>query len=199
MSPKKRRSFFRKPGKRRYRRLFILAVEGSITERQYFNRFNGPNSTIRISCLKGKHHSSPNQVLRRMESHLRDEELRKDDQAWLVVDKDQWTDRQLKELLDWANTNDNFGLALTNPKFELWILFHFEDCKGPLSSKNCLEKLERHLPRYDKSIDIRLINDAMVKMAISRAKERDRPPCRDWPRTTGTTVYRLAEAILKAN
>ena len=38
-----------------------------------------------------------------------------------------------------------------------------------------------------------------IKHAIERARRRDNPPCPDWPTTTGTTVYRLVEAMLNAN
>ncbi len=90
--PPKRRKFSRPLGERRYRKIFILAVEGIKTEPQYFAVFNDQNSVIRVNCLKGKHDSSPPQVLARMENHLKKEGLKKSDEAWLVVDKDQWTD-----------------------------------------------------------------------------------------------------------
>ena len=57
--PPKRRKFSRPLGERRYRKIFILAVEGIKTEPQYFAVFNDQNSVIRVNCLKGKHDSSP--------------------------------------------------------------------------------------------------------------------------------------------
>lgn len=44
--PPKRRKFSRPLGERRYRKLFVLAVEGSKTEPQYFAIFNDQNSVI---------------------------------------------------------------------------------------------------------------------------------------------------------
>lgn len=116
--PPKRRRFQRPLGERRYRKLFVIAVEGVKTEPQYFAIFNDQQSVIRVNCLKGSHDSSPPQVLKRMEDHLRQEELRSSDEAWLVVDKDQWTDEQLDQLHAWAQARDNYGFALSNPKFE---------------------------------------------------------------------------------
>jgi hypothetical protein len=151
--PPKRRRFQRPLGERRYRKLFVIAVEGVKTEPQYFAIFNDQQSVIRVNCLKDSHDSSPPQVLKRMEDHLRQEELRASDEAWLVVDKDQWTDEQLDQLHAWTQARDNYGFALSNPKFEYWLLLHFEDGTGIASSRDCSGRLKRHLPDYDKGID----------------------------------------------
>jgi len=195
--PRGRRRFQRPIGQRRYRRIFILAVEGAKTEPEYFAIFNSEQSLIRVNCLKGQGESSPLQVLKRMEGHLREECLKKSDEAWLVVDKDQWSDAQLTQLHQWSLREENYGLALTNPKFEFWLLLHFEDGSGVSGSHSCSDRLKRYLPDYDKGIDSRLFTSEMIAGAIQRAKLRDNPPCVDWPRGFGSTVYRLVEKILK--
>ena len=81
-----RRSFQRQLGQRRYRKLFILAVEGMRTEPEYFAWFNDESSVIRVECLRGNSCSSPEEVLKRMEERLKREGLRSSDEAWLVVD-----------------------------------------------------------------------------------------------------------------
>ncbi|MCK5861945.1 MAG: RloB domain-containing protein [Candidatus Hydrogenedentes bacterium] len=196
--PFKRRKFSRPSAKRRYRKIFVLAVEGSKTEPQYFKNFNDQNSVIQVNCLKNKHDSAPPQVLARMETHLKKENLKNTDEAWLVVDKDQWTDEQLTQLHNWAQTKSNYGFALSNPKFEFWLLLHFEDGKKVNNSQSCSQKLKLHLPEYDKGIDPGKISKTMIGDAIKRAKRRDNPPCDDWPRITGTTVYKLVENLLKS-
>ncbi|MXZ51436.1 MAG: RloB domain-containing protein [Rhodobacteraceae bacterium] len=197
--PRKRRNISRKLGKLRYRKRFILVVEGNKTEPKYFSVFNVRNSVIRVKCLKkGKHDSSPSKVLSRMEKHLNEEGLKNSDEAWLVVDKDQWTDEQLSQLHQWSLKKENYGFALSNPKFEFWLLLHFENGVGVSSSKKCSKKLERYLPNYDKGIDINKISGMMIIDAIRRAKQRDIPPCEDWPRNTGSTIYKLVERILKS-
>jgi hypothetical protein len=176
----------------------VIAAEGIKTEPQYFAIFNNDQSVIRVNCLKGSYDSSPPQILRRMKDFLRNENLRSSDEAWLVVDKDQWTDEQLTLLHDWAQEKENYGFALSNPKFEYWLLLHFEDGKSISSSRDCSERLKHSLPGYDKGIDTRKIPPERILEAISRAKLRDNPPCSDWPRTLGsTTVYKLVENILK--
>lgn len=195
--PPGRRKLQRPLGKRRYRKLFVIATEGTKTEPGYFALFDDRESVIQVNCLKAGHNSSPPQVLKRMEKHLRQEQLRPSDEAWLVVDKDQWTEEQLTELHAWASGDKNRGFALSNPKFEYWLLLHFEDGDRIASSHDCSVRLRKHLPDYDKGIDARRITRKQIEDAIERAKHRDSPPCTDWPRALGgTTVYRLVQSIL---
>ncbi|PKK88471.1 MAG: abortive phage resistance protein [Candidatus Wallbacteria bacterium HGW-Wallbacteria-1] len=196
MSPG-RRKFHRLAGVRPYRKLFVIAVEGIKTEPQYFALYNSQQSVIRVNCLKGGYASSPPQVLKRMEKHLAIEKLRSSDEAWLVVDKDQWTDTQLAQLHNWALKRTNYGFALSNPKFEYWLLLHFEDGTAVSTSRDCSERLKRYLPDYDKGISADKFTTERISAAIARARRKDNPPCPDWPQLPGgTTVYRLVERIL---
>jgi hypothetical protein len=91
----------------------------------------------------------------------------------------------------------NYGFALSNPKFEYWLLLHFEDGKKVRSSRACIERLKRHVPNYDKGIEPHKYSEEAIKKAIARAEARDTPRCNDWPRKMGcTTVYRLVQGIL---
>lgn len=193
--PRKRRTFQRPLGTLRYRKLFVIAAEGANTEPQYFSIFH-QQSVIRVRCLKGKTESSPPQVQKRMERYLKEESLRKTDEAWLVCDKDHWTDNQLLQLHSWSQKKDNYGFALSNPNFEYWLLLHFEEGSGISNARDCSERLIRHLPDYDKNLDVRQILPGMIIEAVRRAKQRDNPPCTDWPKNIGTTVYRLIDRIL---
>lgn len=194
----KRRKFKRSIDVLPYRKIFFLAVEGAKTERQYFDFFKSQNPVIQIHCLKGKHKSSPRDVLKRMKKKLINESLRDFDEAWLVVDKDNWTDEQLTQLHAWSLEHKNYGLALSNPKFEYWLLLHFDNGKNINSSSDCTERLKRFLPHYNKNINAHQITREKIKEAINRAKNRDNPPCTDWPRTVGcTTVYKLVQNIIQ--
>jgi hypothetical protein len=132
-----------------------------------------------------------------MERRLREEALRSSDEAWLVVDRDTWGVEQLDELHAWSQRSDNYGFALSNPKFEYWLLLHFEDGTGVGTSFECSRRLRRHLPGYDKDVDPRKYPIENRIEAMQRAKARDQPPCIDWPHQPGqTTVYRLVEKLL---
>ncbi len=198
MMVKRRRSFRRPSRQLVYRKLFVIAVEGMKTEPQYFAIFNDQKSVIQVKCLKHNHDSSPIQVLKRMREYIMKEGLRKSDEAWLVVDKDQWTDEQLLQLYQWSLSADNYGFALSNPKFEYWLLLHFDDGTDITSSRHCSEQLKHFLPHYNKGVDARKIARKMIYTAIDRAKIRDTPPCKDWPRFIAcTTVYKLVENLLR--
>jgi len=179
--------------------LFVIAVEGAKTEPAYFGIFAYQESIIRVKCLEGQHDSSPPQILKRMEANVKKEGLRPSDEAWLVVDRDHWTEGQLDQLDAWAQKRANRGFAVSNPNFEYWLLLHFEEGKGVAAPQRCSERLKRHLPDYDKNFDPRRISRQQIDHAIRRAKHRDTPPCVDWPRNPGrTTVYRLVENILNS-
>lgn len=194
---KSRRKLGRKLGNRRYRKIFIIATEGNKTEPEYFKIFNKPKTLIKIHCLKSKDRSAPQQVLNRMQEYLKKEGLLKSDEAWLVVDKDDWQNYQLDQLFQWSQQAKNYGFALSNPSFEYWLLLHFEDGNNVQTSRQCRDKLKHCLPNYSKTCKLHGLFDR-VDGAISRAKTKDNPPCQKWPIFTGTTVYRLVENILKS-
>ncbi len=194
-----RRKFQRPLGERRYRKLFIIATEGYVTEPQYFELFNKYQPIVHIKCLRDKSKNSPPQVLKRLSTQLKNENFMKSDEAWLVVDKDKWTDAQLGQLFEWSNQSSQHGFALSNPKFEYWLLLHFEEGNGIASSHDCSGRLQVHLPDYDKDINSRKFTREMIEAAVHRAEVRDNPPCPDWPKVTGTTVYKLVAKILSDN
>ena len=195
--PKGRRHFRRVPGRRSYRSLFVLAVEGTRTEPQYFSIFNVKRS-VHVKVLTQPGGTDPFHVLKRMERYLSQERLKASDQAWLVVDKDHWTDEQLTKLHSWAQKHQSYGFVLSNPNFEYWLLLHFEEGNGISSSQDCADRIKQHLPHYKKTIDTSKISFEQIGNAIQRAKRHDTPPCEDWPRKSGgTTVYRLVESILE--
>ena len=191
----RRRQFTRPLGQRRYRRLFVISAEGMECEPCYFAMFSAEQSTFLVKCLRGDKGSAPFYVLGRMVAYIKKYRLKPHDEAWLVVDTDQWTVEQLAPLHAWTKQKDNYHLAVSNPKFEYWLLLHFENGKGITNSRDCSDRLKRHLPHYHKSVNPRTITLDKIDDAIRRAQRRDVHPCNDWPRTLGTTVYRLVQKI----
>ena len=198
--PVKRRRFKRLTGKRRYRKLFVVAVEGVKTEPHYFNIIDTLQLDVRVLCLTANNKSSPAYVLKKLKDYLNEKEFKFSDEAWIVVDKNSWHDDQLMQLHNWAQEKNNYGFALSNPNFEYWLLLHFEDGTKIISTKNCTDRLKRHIPNYDKQINANKITKENVHSAIRRAILRDNPPCTDWPQNLGcTTVYKLVQNIFHNN
>lgn len=194
---RQRRKFRRPQAKRPYRKLFVISTEGRKTERQYFNLLNRLQPEKIVKTLPCQQNNSPAHVLKRMRQYIRDENLLPSDEAWLVVDRDHWPVRQLDKLNRWAKEKSNYGLAVSNPSFEYWLLLHFEKGDGITSLKKCLDRLQKYLSDYDKGIDQNKFTEKNIVAAIRRAKLRDSPSCRGWPRDSGiTTIYKLVESIM---
>ncbi|MGA2671710.1 MAG: RloB family protein [Terracidiphilus sp.] len=187
--------FRRHGGQRRYKRMFVIVAEGTVTKQEYFSLLN-EELIVRVKCLRNRSNLPPKEALLRVREYIRKESLRKHDEAWVVVDKDSWLDDHLFELHAWAQSRSNYGFALSNPKFEYWLLLHFEDANGVKTGDDCDRRLTKHLPGYDKHIEPQHFSVDRVHLAAARAKKRDNPPCADWPRKPGTTVYKLVERIL---
>ncbi|OGR00105.1 MAG: hypothetical protein A2511_06345 [Deltaproteobacteria bacterium RIFOXYD12_FULL_50_9] len=188
---KSRRNFIRKPPALGYRKLFIIATEGSDTEPEYFTIFS--SKTITVKTLPSKKKTSPSQILKRAKKHIAKEGLRKGDEVWLVIDRDTWEEDELNQVYQQCCLN-KYSLALSNPKFEYWLLLHFEDGKG-VTTINCETRLKVSLPLFSKShVEVTKLKPR-INDAIKRAEQRDNPPCIDWPHHTGTTVYRLVKKL----
>ncbi len=195
----RRRRFARVEGIRAQRRVFLVATEGRRTEPDYFKMrmFRPPETAVHVKTLPSKTESSPASVLARMRKYLNEYGITDGDEAWLVIDRDHWKPEQLETLYKWCNSREYAGLAVSNPQFEFWLLLHFEDGVGAGSQAECLKRLEGHCGQYDKSnLPVHKFTRNNVRAAVGRAKKKDNPPCKKWPATTGTTVYRLVERIL---
>jgi len=192
-------TFDRSSGTRYYRRLFLISSEGHVTEPSYFARFNSSN--LRVECLAENGKSAPLQVLGRLKKAMNKRRLQPGDQVWLVVDRDEWKERDLDALAAWvkevgASATIRRGLALSNPKFEVWLLQHFEDAAANCTAKACVERLRQFMPQYDKFVDHGLITDEMISAAVSRGNEALESDDA-WPKKTGaSTVSRLVEEML---
>ena len=190
--PKKRRSFRRKTPFRAYRKRFVVATEGRLTEPIYFSMFNSKKSTVHVETLKSRQRTAPGQVLDRVKRA----EIKKDDQVYLVIDRDTWEEEKLNQVFQECEQK-GYTMTLSNPKFEYWLLLHFEDGNG-VNAGNCTARLKVHLPAFTKShVETNKLKPR-INDAIERAEQKDTPPCADWPINTGTTVYRLVRELQNA-
>jgi len=178
------------------RTVHMVAAEGAKTEVRYFKSL-GLMYGVPVKCIGGGHGSAPQKVLESMEDAL----ARKADgfpfKAWVVIDRDSWDPAQLDKIVKWAQQSPHYHFALSNPNFEYWLLLHLENARR-LRAKECLAQIKKHYPNYNKEFDLRRLTHEQILLAISRGKQRDKPPCKSWPRELGvTTVYRLVESILE--
>ncbi len=193
----------RQSRKMRYNKRFLVACEGSKTEPDYLSILGHRNRDICVHPQSRKGKSSPEQVLKQMTSLIKEQKLDEivlDDltEAWVAIDRDRLSDEQLQKLYKWSKKSEKYHVAITNPKFEFWLLLHFEDAKKLNSPSTYNKKLTDHLGRpYKKHIKENDITDEQIKLAIERATQRDDPPCESWPHNHGTTIYRLVEKLIE--
>lgn len=189
----------RRLGQRRYRRRFILSVEGTVTEHEYFGFLKQRlrSQEISVVCLKNTKSQAPNAVLKRLQDELKHGDFGRRDEAWLVVDRDHWSPTDLDGLSHWAAQSHRYGLAVSNPDFEYWLLLHFESGRGIRTVADVRRRLERHIPNYNKRVPHGLLTIEMIQQACEKARSRDNFPHEGWPTRLGvTTVYRLVEQLL---
>lgn len=114
-------------------RLIVIASEGKDTERIYFKalakEYSNPRVHVHILERDGieQNNSSPEHVLKQLNDYKEQYELESDDELWLVIDKDRWTDAMLSHVAKECAQDDYMHVVLSNPCFELWLLLHLVD------------------------------------------------------------------------
>ena len=202
-------------------RLIVIASEGKDTERIYFKALakEYTNPRVHVHILKRsedeRNNSSPEHVLKQLNNYKNQYELEADDELWLVVDKDRWTDAMLSRVATECTQEVSMHMALSNPCFELWLLLHLEDIASltPEEQKLWMEnrrksknadpylkvRLRQKMGAYHESAYDALSLIAHVEDAIERARALDKNLNDRWPQTLGTRVYLLAESVMNRN
>lgn len=202
-------------------RLIVIASEGKDTERIYFKALakEYTNPRVHVHILERseaeQNNSSPDHVLKQLNDYKSQYELEADDELWLVVDKDRWTEAMLSCVATECSQEVAMHMALSNPCFELWLLLHIEDSAllTPEEQKQWIEnrrkskngdpylkvRLRQKMGSYHESSYDALALIAHVEDAIERARVLDKNPNDRWPQTLGTRVYLLAESVMNRN
>jgi hypothetical protein len=197
MAKKGHRSFARARRERVRKQLVLIATEGERTEPLYFNglRSLAATDTQVIHILGSRSSSSsPKAVLKRLREESKKKGATEEDICWMVVDRNSWLDEQLEEATRECRKS-GYGIALSNPCFELWLVLHLQEEKTPLTCGLCASELERQLGAYQK-------NDYAVEEllpglqeAVARAQRIDTDRGASVPGPPVTRVYRLVELL----
>lgn len=189
----KRRSAFKMT-----KRLFVIATEGRETEPRYFAEFNPErNGSFRLKILPNlQHKPSPLEVVKRLLEYQAQHRPGPDTEYWAVIDRDAWTEDELRKARDLISQQVEHHLALSNPCFELWLWLHSHPNRPFADRHDCQRSLRRECRWFrDKSdYDIAELMPH-VGDACSRARAIDDEPDSPWPRHQGTRVYRLVEKL----
>ena len=199
-------------------RLIVIASEGKDTERIYFKALakEYTNPRVHVHILERsedeQNNSSPEHVLKQLNDYKGHYELESDDELWLVVDRDRWTEAMLSRVATECAQDNFMHVALSNPCIELWLLLHLVDAtlltseeeqlwmENRRKSKNADPYLKVRLRQemgsyHESSYDAKMLIEH-VDVAIARAEALDKNPADRWPQTLGTRVYLLAESVM---
>ena len=172
--------------------LYVIATEGEVTEKIYFNgAFRRKN--IRMPILetrKGK--SSPNNVLKRLAKYKREYNA-PPVELWLVIDRDYWKKETL-EIIEHECNSKGFNLIISNPCFELWLLLHQNNPRQPLTVPDCEREIKKFIPGYSKSEYN--FDDLVghIDKAINNAKRLNHENTID--EAPSTKVFKLVEKLV---
>ena len=202
-------------------RLIVIASEGKDTERIYFKalakEYTNPRVHVHIleRSVDEQNNSSPEHVLKQLNDYKSQYELEADDELWLVVDKDRWTEAMLSRVATECSQEVAMHMALSNPCFELWLLLHLEDAasltpeeyvrwmenrrRSRNSDPYLKTRLRQIIGSYHESSYDALTLISHVEEAIDRARALDNNSNDRWPQTLGTRVYLLAESVMNRN
>lgn len=196
-------------------RLVIIAAEGRYTENIYFNSMKNflCATSVHVEVLeRNDDNSSPENVYNQIQNFKKEYSIDDDDQLWVVIDKDRWTDKTLSLIAQHCTNDDKMYFCVSNPCFELWLLLHFEDVSTySEEDKNKLKENKRPSPyklpwlkgKLKKMMGSYKESDYNAKgllenidIAIQHAIKLDNNPHDRWPQDIGTRVYLLAQSIM---
>lgn len=180
--------------------LFAIACEGTEREPEYFRPFSMIDR-IKVDIIEnriGKRDSAPKKVLERVQRYIEEVGLseKDNDTLWCVIDVDNWPRKQIEELAEYCNNFLNWNIIISNPCFEVWLLYHkLKDLKDIDCSK--AQKVKEALHKQEKGGYFYLKYLPLLKDAIVNAKANDSHLKNYFPDSKETKVYLLAEALMK--
>lgn len=182
-------------------RLYIIATEDTHAPQNYFLLFKNPRIKIHVLPTEDSR-SAPVHVIRRLDAFRSQYELMEDDQLWLMLDTDHWTEANhvaTFEAVCREAIQKRYKLAHSNPCFEVWLLMHFSALNG-MEFRRCEDvilRLREQLGTYSKrTIRREYFTPSTIRDAVSRAEAADENPDARWPPAPGSHVYKLVRDFL---
>lgn len=200
--PRKRRPLDRDAGVVRDASLIVVASEDKHAVESYFRRFRTKRvQFVVLPTEDGR--SSPKDVMDGLDRYKRNEATEENDQFWICIDSDHWIEAgHIHNLVDVLRQcrQKGYGVAISHPCFELWLLLHFADYTLPkvevsASCNNVMSQLKMVVGGYcKKNCDRLAITVSQVHEAVRRARALDASDD-DLPNSPTTRVYRIVEVL----
>lgn len=131
-------SRIRSSKRRSYKKVYYIVTEGKTTEPSYFKIVAGyiSDDRVAISCHPADKSSIPS-ILEKAKS-IASQKSQNKDEVWVVSDQDMDSHlaHQFTKLMEWGASSPNYHIAISAPRFEYWLLCHFEE--SPLKAMLCM-------------------------------------------------------------
>ena len=182
--------------------LFVVVTEGAVTEPAYLRTFSKVfgKKSVRLEVVPGAGdpRSIVEQAMEKLES-LSIYSLGGRDKVWALFDRDEH--ERFDEARNLAAGN-RIPVAISNPCFELWGIFHYIDFHAPIGRHDCQKKLEVLCENYDRNTNKSFANESLIVAYYEDAVKRAKISlCRreeegDSEGSPSTNVYQLTEDFL---
>ncbi|MYG14593.1 MAG: RloB domain-containing protein [Gammaproteobacteria bacterium] len=192
----------RRKGTRQPRVRVTVVTEGKSTEPAYLRKFQETydrDRSVKLTLVCGA--GDPRAVVERAikeAEKLKGDRLAAQDSVWAMFDRD--AHHRFHEARDLARGN-RIWLAVSDPCFELWGIFHYRDYDAPLHRNRCQRILEELCSGYSVSgqkifddqeaiAESHLIAVNRARRSVLRREEEGSPEG-----NPSTTVHLLTERI----
>ena len=202
-SMRRSRKLSRKPATRTPAARIVIVTEGQRTEPEYLKSFVSIHGAKAVDVIGIR--GDPKTVVRRAVEELQEvnkDSLGKLDSVWAVFDRDEHV--RFNEAKDLASAH-GVRLVISNPCFELWGIFHYQNRDAFVGRHECQRILEEHCSTYSASSG-KLFNDkeAIRKNYPSAVERGKRSLIRrmeegDPEGNPSTAMHLLTEHIEKAS
>jgi len=203
----RRDSLKRRPASREPRRRFTLFCEGSKTEPGYFEAIKARHRDalieVRIVATGAVPMTLAKEAVKARKAQLkRGDSHEKDDEIWVVVDRD--THPHFDTAMELCRT-EGVKVARSNPCFELWLILHYEHYDRPGTNTQVQRHFQTLCKEYKRSRGKQVnctpllgkVEEAERRAAKQlQAREEDSKPFHQPSTTVGhlTAAMRIAAA-----
>lgn len=170
----------RKPvGTRFYQKQIIIVVEGTKTERFYFEDLARDFHVrmVKISVMDSGGKTAPFQIIEKamaIRAHFkaREEWEEDEDEIWCAFDTEDGSNHAgLLEVYAQAD-KEKINLAISNPSFEYWYLLHYEETDREFSNAEAvISRLRYFIKKYEKNKSIYPKIKACLPTALQHAQK----------------------------
>jgi len=192
--PRSKNREYKKGKPHRDFRKFIIVAEGQ-REDDYFNFFGTINQRVVVEIVpreQGK--SAAKYLLDRLSKYEDDYGIEPEDFVWFVLDVDRWPRKEIDNLYHHCQEVANWELSISNPCFEVWLLYHL--LKEIPVELNTAKRLKANLPKLVQGGYNRDYFANLIETASKNAENADLHKEYYFPEKSVSKVYLLANTLL---